>query len=295
MKTKKYLKLSLITLVSSQLIGCTLAGDIAQTVFNSIKKEKVENTSSEDKPVNKSDSPSDSSSNSTNTKPPITQAPDLDIDIEEKEPVSSTQKNTPTKEPEKSTLNNNSSFLSNMENEVIEQLNFARSEPARYAQEVLIPMRKFYKNGFIEYPGEIRIITNEGISALEEAIEFMKDASPVGPLSPSRGMSLAAKDHVKDQSSTGETGHDGSDGSDPFSRMERYGQFQKTAGENIDYGNNVAERVVTSLIIDDGVSSRGHRTNIMKPAFKVVGVASGTHPQFRHMFVQTFAGGFVEK
>jgi uncharacterized protein YkwD len=46
-------------------------------------------------------------------------------------------------------------------------------------------------------------------------------------------------------------------------RFAKYGQYITKIGENIAYGKTDAEDIVIQLFVDDGVSGRAHRTNIM--------------------------------
>ena len=77
-------------------------------------------------------------------------------------------------------------------------------------------------------------------------------------------------------------------------RIERYGKWSGTIGENIDYGDvKDGKDVILQLIVDDGVSSRGHRKNVFNPAFKTVGIAGGPHETYTSLYVMDYAGGMT--
>ncbi|MDP3178556.1 MAG: CAP domain-containing protein, partial [Spirochaetaceae bacterium] len=185
-------------------------------------------------------------------------------------------------------------FLSQVEAEIVAELNLARSAPSEYAA-FLREYRSYIRGKLYEQPGKIAISLNEGAKAVDEAIAFLEKQKPLGVLTASKGMSRAAKDLAAEQGRTGATGHSSADGSSPFDRMERYGDWKRTAGENCAYGGETGREIVIQLIVDDGVPSRGHRANIFNPDFAVVGVAVGPHPGYRVVCVQDFAGGYSDK
>jgi uncharacterized protein YkwD len=185
-------------------------------------------------------------------------------------------------------------FLSPVEAGVVAELNLARENPRGYA-DYLREYRSMIHGGIYERPGEIGIRLQEGTRAVDEAIAFLEKQSPLLPLSPSRGMSAAASVHAADQGKSGATGHTGRDGSSPFDRMNRFGKWAGTAGENISYGADDARGIVIQLLVDDGVASRGHRANIFNPAFRTVGIAVGPHPGYGSLCVQDFAAEYRER
>ena len=176
---------------------------------------------------------------------------------------------------------------------VLSEVNFARTEPARYAA-FLAGCRAHYRGNILTLPGEPLTRSHEGVAALEEAIQALRHTRPLPPLTLSGGLGLAATELAREQARTGAFGHRGTDGSSPFARMSRHGRWHTHAGEVIDYGDATARRVVYNLILDDGVRDRGHRLNLLAPDFRVAGVARASHPQFRQVCVIDFATAYTE-
>jgi uncharacterized protein YkwD len=183
---------------------------------------------------------------------------------------------------------------SGMAQQLLAETNLARTTPQRYAEHLQELRRRFVGNAY-QMPGTLAIVmTSEGVAALDEAIHFLKAQKPLAPLSWSEGLADSAADLVRDQGASGQIGHTGSRSGDMLQRIERHGSWISTVAENIGYGPDTARMMVMQLIIDDGVSDRGHRKNIFNPAFKVAGASCGAHAEFRRMCVMDFAGGFKQ-
>lgn len=187
----------------------------------------------------------------------------------------------------------NLDFLSDLEKNIIVELNTARTNPAQYA-EYIEEFKKHYAGLYIYVAGRTQIKTAEGVSAVDEAIEFLQKQSPISALHVSNGLSLASREHVKTQGPTGLKGHEGPDGSTPEQRISRFGTWGIAYGENVEYGNFEARQIIMQLIIDDGVPNRSHRNNIFNPVFTRVGVSFGSHNSYTYMCVMDFAGTYDE-
>jgi uncharacterized protein YkwD len=184
--------------------------------------------------------------------------------------------------------------LSKAEQDLLNEINQARANPQLYAG-YLEKLKPYFKGKIYDPTGGGGLETQEGWNAVEDAITFLRAAKPLGPLSPSGGLCLAALSHVKDQSKSGATGHSGGDRTMIEDRVKPYGNWQGGIGENLGYGNESAREFLLMWLIDDGFASRGHRVRIMSDSYKVAGISCGPHPQYGSMCVLTLAGGFIDK
>lgn len=183
--------------------------------------------------------------------------------------------------------------LSEAERDLLKEINQARANPQSYAAH-LEKLRPMFSGKQYSAAGKIPLMTEEGWNAVDEAIKFLRATKPLGPLSASRGLSLAALAHVKDQSGSGGTGHRGADSTFIEQRVKPFGNWMGGIGENITYGSDSARERLLTWLIDDGFPSRGHRRRLLSTEYKVAGISCGSHPQFGGMCVVTLAGGFSE-
>ena len=162
----------------------------------------------------------------------------------------------------------NAAYFAKLENDVLEEINFARTQPAQYAKTRLEPYA-------VKNP----------TTAITECINEMKAMQPLPPLKFGKGLALAAKEWVNVQGPGGGVGHDMH--TDP--RIRKHWACS-TWGENISYGRNDAKEMVIKLLEDEKEPKRGHRKNILSRAYTHVGIGFGPHKIYRFMCVQDFAG-----
>jgi len=176
---------------------------------------------------------------------------------------------------------------SSVARDLVSEVNLARTDPRAYAAK-LRAHRRLYVGHVLRQPGQIDIVTQEGVAAVDEAIAHLERQRPVPALDHDEALAAAALDHVSDQGPKGALGHASSDGRNFTHRFTRRGAAPY-GGENIAYGSpQSAEAVVLQLLVDDGVRDRGHRKNIFQTGYRRIGAACGTHATYRYMCVTDF-------
>lgn len=173
---------------------------------------------------------------------------------------------------------------SSFESGVFAELNRFRADPAAYAN-VLRSYRPRFDGKLLiaEEGSEIDIMTNEGVSAVDEAIRDLRSKKPLARLAWSDQLARAAADHVASQSRSGGVGHY-TNGRGPGERMRARGGGPYV-NEVITYGHHKPAGVIHQLLIDDGVPDRGHRSSLLRETHRYAGVACGSHKTYRTMCV----------
>jgi uncharacterized protein YkwD len=169
-----------------------------------------------------------------------------------------------------------------VENQLLEELNFARTQPQAYAQRLLLQPITDWEE---QLDPEERALD---AGAFAEAVEFLMHQQPLNPLRADDTLAAAALDHVARQGASGDVGHEGGEGEPMENRLRRHGVRRSWTAENIAYGPRTPQDVVRELIIDQGVPDRGHRVNIFTPQLTEAGVGCGPHVDYDFMCVIDF-------
>lgn len=174
-------------------------------------------------------------------------------------------------------------YLSQNEKEVIRQLNLARMDARRYCD--------YYVEQFVNYQNTIyspKILpSNRYLKSLKADAIKVKNL-PL--LYPDERLGRSSAFHARDMGITGRTGHDSSNGKPFEKRLLKYlGTDTLAYGENCSYGFEEASYIVSDLLIDNGITSLGHRHNILDPEYHSVGVGIFTHTVYQYNCVMDFS------
>merc|ERR1712096_87143 len=110
--------------------------------------------------------------------------------------------------------------------ETLNELNFARTEPKRYAKERIEPLLKTVtkkKHGWVVERKGFNRGMNEGLPVIEETIKYLNEVKPSPPF---KGLveplCKSAQNHCNDCGPRGIIGHTGSDQSSHHDRINRH-------------------------------------------------------------------------
>ena len=160
--------------------------------------------------------------------------------------------------------------------EIIEEMNFARTQPKQYVTQRLSPL---YNEKH----------TDSYLEALDEVVDYMNRMKALPELTSAQGLYKCAKEWVDISGPSGTVGHD----SNISARFKKYCKYT-TLGENCSYGYSTAQEIIIALLVDDGVEDRGHRKNILSASFTHAGAAVGNHKKYKTMCCIDFAYGYQE-
>lgn len=182
-----------------------------------------------------------------------------------------------------------------IERSLVEEINSFRRNPKSFIPKLqrLIPL---FKDNILYLENQAPIITQEGVSAVTEAIESLQEINEsLVEIYESEDLTKAARAHTFDIGPRGVASHDGNDGSNVSDRVERFCEWEGALFENLDFANKSGVNVVLAFLIDDGIKSRQHRLNLLDNNIKFFGVSSGHHREYKIVTTVLLAHNIREK
>jgi hypothetical protein len=181
-----------------------------------------------------------------------------------------------------------------LERSVHDEMNRMRANPRAYAARLEARRGSYDGLSRIDENGT-RILLNEGLPALDEAIAALEAAHRLPRFAWSDVLHTSANAHATDLNRHDLVGHTSSDGGQLEGRIGRVGTWTGWIAENIAFGPRTGEDVVIGLIVDDGVANRGHREVLLQPDLFVAGTACGPHPTYGVVCVINYASRIEPK
>ncbi|MEI6751600.1 MAG: CAP domain-containing protein [Paludibacter sp.] len=181
-----------------------------------------------------------------------------------------------------------SMYMSEIEKDVVLELNMVRNNPKIYAELYIKPMLSKFRGLKFDMDEDNCLLTKEGVAVVEECIKVLNDKKTCLLLYPNKKLSKMSKYHAELQGKTEECGHDTPKGETLEQRIKRFKIPNNLYAEDIIYGPFSAREIVVGLLVDDGVPSRGHRNIILNNKFNAVGVCYGSHKKYKCMCVIDF-------
>ena len=154
----------------------------------------------------------------------------------------------------------NTTSMTKDEMSMVNEINLIRSNPAGY----IMHIEKYIADLQKEEGNKTTIAT------ARELISELFKLPNLSTLQPMECIYSAAKKNGIDQIKRGIADHQGTDGSMPWDRILRECPSLKDGNENLVGGPKDIRTAVITLLVDDGIPSRGHRRTLLQANWKYV-------------------------
>ena len=172
--------------------------------------------------------------------------------------------------------------------EVLEEINLARTKPSEYAAK--LERISTTLKGRKAKIGEHTIKLKEGAAIFDEAIHYLLNIGPMDPLELCEGLSESANELL--YLLIIQEGVDMSDFNldiyDLEHRLDHFGVYFGEFNELIDYGSFDPEFMVVNFLLSDGDETRNDRHTVMNALLKHCGITSGVLPSGKKCTILNF-------
>jgi uncharacterized protein YkwD len=189
---------------------------------------------------------------------------------------------------------------SDVTNAVVGEINQMRSNPKQYAKYLREMLKNFNGDVYKDPNSRVSVTTSEGKTAVMDAVNALERLPALTKFQVSKELADVAQIQAADTAKNNFCGHNGSDGSNVAERFGRYVVVSKSMGENIYCGQGAgftanagesARAIVIRWLVDDGISTRGHREKLLSRDLKMIGISqAGDGDRFR--LVAVFCDSF---
>jgi hypothetical protein len=172
--------------------------------------------------------------------------------------------------------------------EVISEINFARTKPSEYAAK--LERISSTLSGRKVKVGKSTMKLKEGAAIFDETIQYLLNIGQMEPLELCEGLSESANELLSILII--QEGVDMSDFNldiyDLEHRLDHFGVYFGEFSELIDYGSFDPEFVVVNFLLSDGDEMRNDRHTVMNPLMKYCGITSGILPSTKKCTILNF-------
>ena len=161
---------------------------------------------------------------------------------------------------------------------LVDAINKARTDPGYFATLIDTDYKQKTNTGTNVHNDWSLMFNEQAPAQFDLAVTYLNGATPKSSLTIELGLTEPIYAHLKwiHESNSGSISHTGSGGSTFSARSATYSAPLGAGAENLLKSTimvKTEEHLVADWIIDDGVPSRGHRTNLFNSAYTKIGAA----------------------